>query len=101
MVIKNNLVDFYSPSFTSMFVGFDRLFDSLSKATEISVPTYPPTNVSRDGENYTIEMALAGLDDNDIEVEVQERTLTIMELPNALSDDNLSWLMTLKSLVQP
>ena len=78
MVIKNNLVDFYSPSFASMFVGFDRLFDSLSRATEVTVPAYPPTNVSRDGENYTIEMALAGLDDNDIDVEVQENTLTIM-----------------------
>ena len=74
MVIKNNLVDFYSPSFASMFVGFDRLFDSLSRATEVTVPAYPPTNVSRDGENYTIEMALAGLDDNDIDVEVQENT---------------------------
>lgn len=78
MVIKHNLVDFYSPSFASMFVGFDRLFDSLSRATEVSAPTYPPTNVNRDGENYTIEMALAGLDDNDIDIEVQENTLTIM-----------------------
>ena len=89
MVIKNNLVDFYSPSFTSMFVGFDRLFDSLSRATESSVPSYPPTNVSKDGENYRIEMALAGLDDKDIKVEVQENTLTIMHESEQTEEDKL------------
>ena len=89
MVIKNNLVDFYSPSFTSMFVGFDRLFDSLSRATESSVPSYPPTNVSKDGENYKIEMALAGLDDKDIKVEVQENTLTIMHESEQTEEDKL------------
>jgi len=40
-------------------------------------PAYPPYNLIKDGEKYTIEMAMAGLTDKDIDITLEERTLTI------------------------
>jgi molecular chaperone IbpA len=40
-------------------------------------PTYPPYNLIKDGDNYTIEMAMAGLTDKDIDIVLEEQTLTI------------------------
>jgi len=60
-------------------VGFDRLFNEMLKTQSRgkSVPQYPPYNLIKDGENYTIEMAMAGLTDKDIDIVLEERTLTI------------------------
>jgi molecular chaperone IbpA len=42
-------------------------------------PTYPPYNLikSKDGDNYKIQIALAGFDKSDVDVEVKENTLTV------------------------
>ena len=73
------LLDLKHPNFTTSFVGFDRLFNELFKhqGLQYSPPSYPPYNLVKDGDNYTIEMALAGLTDKDIDVEVAENVLTI------------------------
>jgi molecular chaperone IbpA len=39
--------------------------------------SYPPYNLYRDGDIYTIEMALAGLSAKDIDIELKEQVLTI------------------------
>ena len=57
--------------FDPFFVVFDRLFNQLSAFdSRPSQPNnYPPYNIIRNGENdYTIEVALAGFSDNQIEV---------------------------------
>ena len=70
--------------FTPTYVGFDRLFDEMLKLQETSSrlstkprPAYPPYNLIKDGETYTIEMAVAGLTDKDIDIVLEERVLTI------------------------
>ena len=65
--------------FTPTYVGFDRLFDEMLKLLSRgkSVPQYPPYNLIKDGETYTIEMAMAGLTDQDIDIVLEERVLTI------------------------
>lgn len=65
--------------FTPTYVGFDRLFDEMLKLQSRgkSVPQYPPYNLIKDGETYTIEMAMAGLTDKDIDIVLEERVLTI------------------------
>ena len=65
--------------FTPTYVGFDRLFDEMLKLQSRgkSVPQYPPYNLIKDGETYTIEMAMAGLTDQDIDIVLEERVLTI------------------------
>ena len=73
------LLDLKHPNFTTSFVGFDRLFNELFKyqGLQHSTPSYPPYNLIKDGDTYVIEMALAGLTNKDIDVEVAENVLTI------------------------
>ena len=76
--MSRNILDL-NGLFTPTYVGFDRLFNEMLKTQSRgkSVPQYPPYNIIKDGENYTIEMAMAGLTDKDIDIVLEERTLTI------------------------
>ena len=76
---RHGLVDFGDPIFSSLFLGFDEHFERIANLAAGSklLPNYPPYNVIRDGDKYTIEVALAGIDKKDLEVEVQENTLRI------------------------
>jgi molecular chaperone IbpA len=61
-------------------VGFDRMFSMLDQlgGVEGSVPSYPPYNIERTGENaYRISVAVAGFTDADLSIETQENRLTI------------------------
>lgn len=68
-----------SPLFRST-VGFDRLsqlIDSAFKADEKAL-SYPPYNIERlNDDEYRIVMAVAGFGNDDLQVNVQENTLTI------------------------
>ena len=76
---RHGLVDFGDPIFSSLFVGFDRLFENMAQlsAGSKSLPSYPPFNVVKDGDHYIVEVALAGINKKDLDVEVQENTLSI------------------------
>lgn len=69
----------FSPLYRST-VGFDRLFtmlDSLGQP-ENSPQAYPPYNIERTAESaYRITMAVAGFDQNEIEIEAHRNQLTI------------------------
>jgi molecular chaperone IbpA len=58
-------------------VGFDnltRLFD----ATLDNAPSYPPYNIAKAGEDaYRITFAVAGFADKDLDVQVENHTLTV------------------------
>ena len=64
-------------------VGFDSIFDHFEKMFDddvFRVPqvNYPPYNINQVKDNeYKIEVALAGFDKKDIEVEAKDNTLTI------------------------
>ena len=61
-------------------VGFDRTFNTLellasSRAKETN---YPPYNIRKISEDqYAIELAVAGFEDKDMDIELVEETLTI------------------------
>ena len=61
-------------------VGFDSMFDRLfgdSHRLE-TASSFPPYNIRKDGEEkYTIEMAVAGFSQEDLEIELKEGVLTI------------------------
>ena len=89
---RYGLVDFTDPIFSSLYVGFDRLFENMAQlsAGSKSLPSYPPFNVVQDGNQYVIEVALAGIDKKDLDVKVQENTLRISYDSNKEeSDDKL------------
>ena len=61
-------------------VGFDSMFDRLFGDSHRSETpsSFPPYNIRKDEEeNYTIEMAVAGFSQEDLEVELKEGVLTI------------------------
>ena len=62
----------------SSFVGFDHLFKELEYTTKHSNDHYPPHNIIKvDDENFLIELAVAGFSQDELEVDVKERTLTV------------------------
>ena len=76
--------------FTPYAVGFDRIFDNLSRyASDNVTPTgFPPYNIRKEGDyNYVIEMALAGFGKKDIEVEVADGTLSVRSIKENSEDD--------------
>ena len=64
-------------------VGFDNVFDHFGSMFEddmfdISIPNYPPYNIVKVKDNhYNIEVALAGYNKKDIEVNYENNMLTI------------------------
>ena len=76
---------------TPYAVGFDRMFDNLSRyATDNVASTgFPPYNIRKEGDyNYVIELALAGFGKKDIEVEVAEGTLSVRSIKENSEDDS-------------
>lgn len=57
-----------------MSVGFDRLFDIFDELEPLKTQiTYPPYNIHHDDDgNYTIELAVAGYSEKDIEATYDE-----------------------------
>ena len=70
-----------SKDFDKFFVGFDKQFDDMAKLTyELTknVPNYPPFNIKKESDNkYSIEVAVAGFAQSDIEITVDGNKLTI------------------------
>lgn len=59
-------------------IGFDRLNDLFETAMQNDVPSYPPYNVEKYGENdYRIAVAAAGFSEGELDVNVEKRVLTI------------------------
>jgi len=69
----------FAPLYRST-VGFDRMLSMLDQpgGVEGSVPSYPPYNIERTGENtYRISVAVAGFSQADLTIEAKENRLTI------------------------
>jgi molecular chaperone IbpA len=70
-----------SKDFDKFFVGFDEQFDRMAKtAQELTknIPAYPPFNIKKESDNkYSIEMAVAGFSQSDIDITLDGNKLTI------------------------
>ena len=63
-------------------IGFDDMFDQfenmLGNGTLTMQSNYPPYNIRKTGkDNYAIEVALAGFNKKDVEVEFEDNLLTV------------------------
>ena len=77
---------------TPYAVGYDKLFDNLSRYVDNSVTStgFPPYNIRKEGDyHYVIEMALAGFSKEDIEIEVADGTLSVRSDKKDDASDNL------------
>ena len=76
--MQNNLTTFDRNKFIPYSIGFDNLFDRLFDMDLESSSSYPPYNISKiNDNNYIIEMALAGFNKDDIEIELADSELTV------------------------
>jgi molecular chaperone IbpA len=66
-----------NPLLTRQVLGFEKLFDRLERLSKESQPSYPPYNIRKDGDKIYVELAVAGLSKEDINIELVEGTLTV------------------------
>ena len=60
------------------FLGFDHILDQLESIHSHAKDTYPPHNVIKyDNMKYDIELAVAGFNQDHIDIEVKDHVLTI------------------------
>ena len=91
-MVTSNALSLFHDNFnklTPYAVGYDRIFDHLSRYVDNNTTStgFPPYNIRKEGEyNYVIEMALAGFGKKDIEVEVVEGTLSVRSMKE--NDEN-------------
>tara|TARA_B100000963_G_scaffold95269_1_gene82034 strand:- start:902 stop:1348 length:447 start_codon:yes stop_codon:yes gene_type:complete len=76
-------------------IGFDDMFDQfenmLGNGTLTMQSNYPPYNIRKTGkDNYAIEVALAGFNKKDVEVEFEDNLLTVKTKMVNKSKDKVS-----------
>jgi molecular chaperone IbpA len=69
-----NLPDFYKAT-----IGFDKMFDDMQHAFSANVTGgYPPYNIVKESDNsYTISLAVAGFDKDELTIKQDGNTLSI------------------------
>ena len=80
----NNTFDLLWRDISPFTIGFDRTFDTLSLLANSKQQSsnYPPYNIRKVSEDkYTIELALAGFEEKEIDIE-KELKLKIRSLQN-------------------
>lgn len=66
--------------FDKVFVGFDdqfKRFQALHDDLTKDIPNYPPFNVRKNGNTYTIEIAVAGFAQNEIDITIDGGKLIV------------------------
>ena len=78
-----SVTDFFN-QVEGRFVGYDDTFNIITNMTTQQNPQqykgYPPYDIIRDGDNISIECAVAGFTEKDVSVDVQGNTLTIKNI---------------------
>jgi molecular chaperone IbpA len=66
------------PTIHRFGIGFDQMFDDLMRATSRQSANYPPHNVLKiNDNNFVVQLAVAGFDEGDINIQVEGRVLSI------------------------
>lgn len=66
------------PSIHKFAVGFDNMFNDIMRTTAAQTTNYPPYNVVKHGnDKFSIELAVAGFKDGDIDVTVEKNQLYV------------------------
>jgi molecular chaperone IbpA len=65
------------------------VFGELSNFNQNQTSSYPPYNLKKDGDDYIIELAVAGLNEEDITVNVENGVLTVESTTDKSDEDFL------------
>jgi molecular chaperone IbpA len=93
--INNNLRTLDLSKLTPHSVGFDKLFNNMFQYVDHQTANagYPPYNILKDGDYFTIEIALAGVRLEDLDIELKENILTISHVPSEEEpSETLQWI---------
>lgn len=82
------------PSIHKFAVGFDNMFDELLRHTNTQAGTnYPPYNVVKySDDKFAIELAVAGFQEDDIDITVEKNQLTVKGVQTATVDETTEYL---------
>ena len=59
-------------------IGYDHFFSRIEEQTRRAYTAFPPYSIRKDGDNkYVIELAIAGFGKQDVEIELEDRKLTV------------------------
>ncbi|KGT48308.1 Hsp20 family protein [Acinetobacter sp. HR7] len=74
-------------------IGFDRLNDFIDYAMQSDAPNYPPYNIEKYGDNqYRIVVATAGFNQDEMNISLENRLLTISGKPEAVQTEGVEYL---------
>lgn len=86
------LTPFFGKDFDRFFIGFDEQFNQMQKLHDDltkNIPNYPPYNIKRISDNhYTIEIAVAGFGQQDIDIEMNDGKLVVRGNINSESEED-------------
>ena len=91
----SNVFDHFDRNLLTPYaIGFDGVFDRLNhymvNANSLSPQGFPPYNIRKEGDyKYVIQMSLAGMSKDDLEVEVAEQNLTVRSIDKKEQDGEL------------
>ena len=88
------LRSFDVPQLHKFGIGFDNMFDELMRVSSLQTNSnYPPHNVIKTGEDtVTIEVAVAGFAEGEIDIALEKRLLTITGARKRDEDENHEYL---------
>jgi HSP20 family molecular chaperone IbpA len=67
------------PTIHKFGIGFDSMFNELLRSNELQTSTYPPYNIVKyDDNNFSIELAVAGFKEGQLDIELENNQLTIV-----------------------
>ena len=90
MVTKSFVPAFFSQDLDKFFIGFDDQFKRLQTFHDDvtkNIPNYPPYNIRKNDENsYTIELAVAGFGESEIDITIDGGKLIVKGNVDATTD---------------
>ena len=95
-MVTSNTLSLFNENFnklTPYAVGFDHVFDTLNRYVDNQqAQGFPPYNIRKEGDyHYVIEMALAGFGKEDIQVEIEENTLSVRSIKENSEDEDTQY----------
>jgi molecular chaperone IbpA len=76
-------------------VGFDRIFDRLHTLNTLQSKqgNYPPYNIVKSGDDrYEVEIAVAGFDESEISIELEDGVMTVSGTKKTEGDDAFEYI---------
>lgn len=86
---------FDDPSYRQFFIGYGDLAKRISNFSNQTTSTFPPYNIKKINDvTFIVELALAGFEKTDIDIEVEDKTLTIKTVDslNTKTSDDDEWI---------